>query len=296
MTYPKVLLTGGTSPLGALLVPRLVASGHQTMAISRSSSGMAKLQETGISALLINLNTATEPPADCTTLLHLAGIDFAPQIHTWLSSGQFSRAIVVSSASAVTPNHPKRDSILANEHRLLALDQVEVTILRPTMIYGTRGDKNISRIIHAVSRLGWVPRAKGGGLVMPVFGEDVVSAILEILSGKHPGGTFPVAGPEPLYFGQILEAISVATDLPQRGPRLPIHALAKASTAINAKGRPGLHALQMLLQDRIVTPQESLVSRTNPPVSLMVWRRRCALLMPVTSSCAQRVACATPPA
>ena len=264
MTDTTVLITGGTSPLGSLLVPRLVASGYPSMGIARSSSGMAKLQEAGISALLVNLNTATEPPADCTTLLHLAGIDFAPQIRTWLSSRQFTRAIVISSASAGAPNHPKRDSILANEHLLLALDQVEVTILRPTMIYGTRGDRNISRIIHAVSRLGWVPRAKGGGLVMPVFGEDVVSAILEILSGQHPGGTFPVAGPEPLYFGQILEAISVATDLPQRGPRLPIHALAKASTAINAKGRPDLHALQMLLQDRVVDPPESLGFNYHP--------------------------------
>ena len=122
------------------------------------------------------------------------------------------------------------------------------------LIYGTQGDRNIRRILLMVTKFGWVPRAAGGGRVMPVYGQDVVTAILETLSGAHSGQTLPVAGPTPLRMGDILRIVSDVTRLPQRGPHVPISALARLSRLANSANRPGLHALQMLLHDRVVEP------------------------------------------
>jgi nucleoside-diphosphate-sugar epimerase len=62
---------------------------------------------------------------------------------------------------------------------------VDWTILRPTMIYGDSGDRNLSRLIRFVARSPIVPLPGGGGsLVQPVHVDDLGKAAVDALECK----------------------------------------------------------------------------------------------------------------
>jgi len=62
----KIVITGGTGFLGARLIPKLLASGHDVFAISRSASSDEKLWALGVTPVRVNLESTKPfslPPA-----------------------------------------------------------------------------------------------------------------------------------------------------------------------------------------------------------------------------------------
>ena len=100
--------------------------------------------------------------AGCDALVNLASLGFghAPGIVRAAVRSGLDRAVFVST-TAVTTTLPARSKTV----RLAAEDEIRSsdlswTILRPTMIYGAAGDRNLSRLLVLLARLrAPVPRA-----------------------------------------------------------------------------------------------------------------------------------------
>ena len=70
---------------------------------------------------------------------------------------------------------------MASEERVRSLRE-GFTILRPTMIYGDAGDRNLSRLVRFVARSPVVPLPGGGrALVQPVHVDDLGRAAVDAL-------------------------------------------------------------------------------------------------------------------
>lgn len=81
--------------------------------------------------------------------------------------------------------------------------QVELVILRPTMIWGNMRDKNISSLINMASSLGVIVLPTlGTGLRAPIHARQLFDIAIDCLYVTGPG-TYNVAGPEELAYNHL---------------------------------------------------------------------------------------------
>ena len=96
-------------------------------------------------------------------------------------------------------------------NELIKNKDIKVTILRPTMIYGSLDDQNMSVFINMVDKLKLFPIVNGGKyLLQPVHQEDLGKAYFQVLTNKEKtiGNNYTLSGKDPLNFIDILKIIS----------------------------------------------------------------------------------------
>ncbi len=183
-------------------------------------------------------------------LVHVAGIVRADPALALAKATQAQQLIVISSASAVVDGHPRRATVIEGESRLQ--DAVAATsILRPTMIYGGARDRNMRRLFNGLRRLPIVPRFSGGGRIMPVFVDDVVSAVMEVISDGCPACVRPVAGPKGVRMPDVIDELCLTMGKHRIPIAIPLTPIASAAGSISRDKSRLLHAMQMLAQDRV---------------------------------------------
>lgn len=129
------------------------------------------------------------------TVIHISSIFHADAVVEACRGAE--RLIAVSSTGIFSRYRRLAGKIAAGE-RAIEQSGLRCTILRPTMIYGTPADRNISRLIHLVRRSPVIPLPGGGGSIFqPVHVDDLASCIVAALErpaseGKAynvPGGS-----------------------------------------------------------------------------------------------------------
>ena len=90
--------------------------------------------------------------------------------------------------------------------------RMETTLLRPTLIYGAAGDRNIERIAEHVRRFRVFPLVdRGRGLRQPVHAADLgAAAVAALLSPAAAGQTYDVAGGEVLTVREMVARTAAA--------------------------------------------------------------------------------------
>lgn len=146
------------------------------------------------------------------TVVHIAGIQCSREVYAaavaaevdWLilvhTTGRFSKYRSASSEYAEI-----EDSILTRT------DEIDVTVLRPTMIYGSRSDRNMYQLIDYLRRHRFFPVfGRGSNLMQPVLARDLGAAYYDVL--VRPAVTknkeYDLSGGTVLTYREILDAIS----------------------------------------------------------------------------------------
>ena len=129
------------------------------------------------------------------------------------------------------------------------------TILRPTMIYGAPGDRNLSRLLTLLPRVPVLPVPGGGRhLQQPVHVADVADAVLSAVERPESAGTtYDIAGPEPLSFAELLRVAARAVGSRTRFvpvPLSPLVAAARGYELLAARPRIRAEQLQRLAEDK----------------------------------------------
>lgn len=127
------------------------------------------------------------------------GIDWFICVHT---TGRYSK---FKSASA---EYIEIEDKLINKHSNL-------TILRPTLIYGSSSDRNFWRLIEFINAYGFFPVfGSGKTLMQPVNAEDLGSAYLKVLKNKSSccGKQYNLSGRDQISYISILREIATGLD------------------------------------------------------------------------------------
>jgi uncharacterized protein YbjT (DUF2867 family) len=90
-----------------------------------------------------------------------------------------------------------------------------LVILRPTMIYGSSGDKNVRLFARLVARLPVVPRLVGGGSIQPILADDVASAVATTL-GTTRRIEADLGGPVAIRLGELVSELALLLDIDKR--------------------------------------------------------------------------------
>jgi uncharacterized protein YbjT (DUF2867 family) len=202
-------------------------------ALVRPGRAAARLEALGVEVRRVDLTgpaIGAEVFAGGRALVHLAGVGIVPRFITALERAGVPRGVFVSSAGVYTRlGSPSAAAKRVGEARLRA-STLDATILRPSMIYGRPGDRNVERLLRWLARIPVVP-LPGGGHVhqQPVHVDDLVSAILAFLDRPAVRRSeYDVGGPESLSLRTLIEQSAravgrraVVIPLPLR----PVHGL-----------------------------------------------------------------------
>jgi nucleoside-diphosphate-sugar epimerase len=199
----RVLLVGGTGFLGSFVARRLADRNPLVLVRPTSDSSVlpAKLERR-----VGDLDRAVDLH-DVESVLYCASMGFGhvPPLVAQLEAAGVKRAIFVST-TAIFTSLPAR----SRAPRVQAEDAVRSstfawTILRPTMIYGTARDRNISRLLRFLKRSPVFPICGGDSLWQPVHVEDVADAVIAALDRPQAiGRAYNLAGAAPLTFRDLV--------------------------------------------------------------------------------------------
>jgi uncharacterized protein YbjT (DUF2867 family) len=264
----RLLVTGGSGFLGGYVLAEAARRGHSCVALARSPTAARTLAASGATPLTGDLDdgaalTAVFAGAGCDALVNLASLGFghAPDIVRAAVCARLDRTVFVSTtAVATTLAAPSKTVRLAAEEEIRR-SRLSWTILRPTMIYGAAGDRNLSRLLALLARVrgGPVPPmlpVPGGGrrLQQPVHVADVASAVLAAVERPETAGLrYDVAGPSPLAFAELLRASADAVGcrihlVPV--PMAPVVGLTRGYERISRRPRIRVEQWQRLAEDK----------------------------------------------
>ena len=94
--------------------------------------------------------------------------------------------------------------------KLIVNSNLNWTILRPTMIFGSPKDRNMIKLINWIDKVPFIPIfGKGDNYQQPVYVKDLAWSIVEIIENENTfNEIFNLSGPEPLTFKEIIKIIS----------------------------------------------------------------------------------------
>lgn len=192
----KILVTGLTGKSGEHMLRKMITNATELMDYTfrimvrpNSNVGLLDSVPLHIEKFYGDLNDSDDIANFCSggyeTLFHIAGIDKSlPLVKSAVDSG-VRRLILVHTTGVYS-----RFKSAANEYikieeeirRYIEDKPATLTIIRPTMIYGTLHDNNMSVFIRMVDKLRLFPVVSGGQFVLqPVWCKDLGEAYYDIM-------------------------------------------------------------------------------------------------------------------
>jgi len=239
----KVLLTGATGLLGGVLLELLLAEGHEVRCLVREGSPQASRVDPRRTELARgdagDARALSRALSGVDALLHVAGIEYAPPVLEAARQAVMGRLVVVSSTSA----HSAYTSLSGPKLRmeeLVRASELDYTIVRPSMIYGSELDKNMHRLLRFLDHSPLFPMfGSGENLWQPVYHEDCARGVYEALTRPVAvGQSYDLPGAEPLTYLELVRTAAGALGRKPRIIRVPLEPVRRALATAEALRLP----------------------------------------------------------
>ncbi len=264
----RLLVTGGSGFTGRQVLQQAVRAGHHVVAVVRSAEAADLVRGWGAEPVAGDLDDPASLDrafaADADALINIASLGFghADAIVSAAEEAGLRRAVFVSTTAVTTALAAPSKRVRLAAEDTIHRSALGWTIVRPTMIYGLPGDRNLSRLLQLLRRTPVVPLPGGGKrLQQPVHVQDLAAALLSAVETTGASGlTYVVAGPEPLTFRELVLTAARAVG---RSPRLvpvPLRATAGALRAYEKLAtRPRIRAeqLERLAEDKAFSIEDA---------------------------------------
>ena len=243
----KIAVSGANGFTGRFVCIELKRREISFVALLRPGSDATWMDANMIPVRFADLN-CTEHLADhltgCTALLNVASIGFgaANSILEACRLSAVRRAVFVSTTAIFTQLNASSKIVREAAEASIKSSGLDTTILRPTMIYGTPGDRNMIRLVRWLDRWGFIPVfGNGRSLQQPVYVSDVAWAVVQVLESPATiGRQFNISGAAPLTYNDVV--------------RLTAEALGRDVQRFHVPAQPMVVALRVLERLGITLP------------------------------------------
>jgi len=244
----KFIITGATSIIGQSLLTLLKDNSEEIIFVSRKVPNQGSDQPSRESNIIYRQwDLATESMSDSGlvnnmsankkseyNLIHCAPIWLLNEHVGELAAYGIKRVIAFSSSSIIGKSQTNSEkekqivelletaeSVLNNESTKGALN---VTIFRPTMIYGHGQGMNLAFIAKMITRFGFFPVVTGGtGLRSPVHANDLAQAVCLAVSKEDTyDKTYVLSGQQEMTYIEMVGKIFQALGKPVRIVQTPL--------------------------------------------------------------------------
>lgn len=133
-----------------------------------------------------------------------------------------TKLIIVCTTGIFSPVKKYSKIYKAIENQVKLLNFMEYIILRPNLIYGSRRDKNVNKVIKFINKYKFFPSLSNKkGKIQPLYYKDLVEAIVSSIYKSSLSGTFNITGQDCLDYNQFYEEIFKALDIKPRIVKVP---------------------------------------------------------------------------
>ena len=211
----KIIVSGADGFTGRFVCKELKSRGISFSVILRPSSSSKWMKKNKINfyfADLNNIEDLTKILKGNVCLINIASIGFgsASKIVKSCENAHIKRVIFISSTSIFTKLNAKSKKIRVNAEKSIINSNLNWTIFRPTMIFGSPKDRNMIKLINWIDKVPFIPIfGKGNNFQQPIYVRDLAWSIVEIIEKRETFfRIFNLSGPVPLTFKEIIKVIS----------------------------------------------------------------------------------------
>jgi len=177
------------------------------------------------------LEDPTLPLEDVSSVVYCASMGFGhvPHVVEQLEASGIRRAVFISTTAIFTSLPSRSRAARLQAETVVRHSGLDWTMLRPTMIYGTDRDRNISRLLRFLKRSPVFPVC-GNALWQPIYVEDLADGIIATLdSNTTIRQTYNLAGAQALRFGELIRTAARALSRRIIVLRVPLQAAVLAA-------------------------------------------------------------------
>jgi nucleoside-diphosphate-sugar epimerase len=275
---PVSLVFGASGAIGRFLVPRLLAAGHEVVAVSREPRTS---RHPGLLWIAGDLPSRIAELPECAAIFSLGPLDAFAEWFAENGAAGRPRIVAIGSLSAQTKQASADPHERAVAERLVRAERVLAeaadargcpsTVLRATLIYGAGLDRSLTPLVQLAQRWRIFPYVfDARGLRQPVHADDLATACAALAEAPAlPRRVYGVGGGERIAFAKMLTR--VRESLPFATLPLPLpFALALAGAGI-ARRLPAYRAASAAALERM---NENLVADDAAAVADFSWSPR----------------------
>lgn len=147
------------------------------------------------------------------TVLHIGSIFYSENIVKAAVYANVKRIILVHTTGIYSKFKSASEEYQRIEKNVGAIVEgknIEVVILRPTLIYGSIHDNNMIVFIKMIDKLKYVPIVdNGSGLLQPVFAKDLGKAYYQVITNTSiSAGNYILSGDQPITMKALFQEIA----------------------------------------------------------------------------------------
>lgn len=280
-------VTGITGHTGSFFMNTLIDRHYQgrIRCLIRTSRKAERIIGSGLSAEILegSLDHEEDIRALLTgvdTVVHIANIHYSPAILRIGKECGVKRFILVHTTGMFSKfKSASREYIEIENQVALEMDALNVTVLRPTMIFGDLCDYNISKFIRFVDRMPVLPVVSGGrSLIQPVNARDLGTALYQVLNAEESfGKAYNLSGERAVTIRELYKMIGRGLNKKRLIISLPMWLCVCGAYVIRilSIGRIDLvEKVQRMGEDRAFSHQEAAVDFGYAPEPFAIGLQR----------------------
>ncbi|RWZ59090.1 NAD-dependent epimerase/dehydratase family protein [Halobacillus fulvus] len=217
-----LLVTGITGHTGKYFLQELVNHKYKEpiRCIIRQTSDTTMLDNCGLNIEKVigdldNPSFIEEAMDGVETVMHIYNIHHSPSIVRSAMKKKVKRAILVHTTGIYSEFKYASEEYKNIEQQINEMEDskcdVDITILRPSMIYGDLCDSNMSKFIKMIDKFKVMPVIDGGrSLIQPVNARDLGKAFYKVLMSpeKTKGNSYDLTGERPIKMVDAFKTIN----------------------------------------------------------------------------------------
>ena len=215
-------VTGITGHTGGFLIEELVKNQYpgKVKCLVRTKAKAEGLLNSGLDVEIVEGNLESEDALrqllrNVDTVIHIAGIHYSSDILRIGNECGVRRFILIHTTGIYSKYKAASQEYIRIEKQITPqMKEMNITILRPTMIFGDVCDHNISKFISYVDKLLILPIVSGGRTrIQPVNARDLAQGIWKALQTEQCcGKAYDLSGEKAITLRQLYQMIGSYLD------------------------------------------------------------------------------------